>query len=122
MVSRDHDAIDLEHDGWKALSTDGHAVRAFYERVLDRHPLMLLPGGLRLEGQADILRSMSGPPWTHVELEKPEAWELGQDVAVVVYGVVAQREDGSAYSAQVSSTYVRRADAWKLALHQQTPR
>lgn len=39
----------------------------------------------------------------------------------MTYGVLAQRDD-TAYSALMSSVYVRRGDGWKLAFHQQTPR
>lgn len=41
--------------------------------------------------------------------------------ALSAYGVVAERA-GTAYSALVSSAYIRRDRAWRLALHQQTPR
>ncbi len=36
--------------------------------------------------------------------------------------VPTRRRDGQRYSALMSSFYVRRADGWKLAFHQQTPR
>jgi hypothetical protein len=39
---------------------------------------------------------------------------------MVVYKATAKREDKT-YVARASSTYVRAADGWKLAFHQQTP-
>ena len=113
--------IPLEIDGWHALSADGAAAKAFYGRVLDDAVVMLLPGGLRLTDRAAILDSMGGAPWTSFDLEDPQVVRLGEDGSVVVYGVVAVR-DGAEYSALVSSAYVRRDGAWRLALHQQTPR
>ena len=117
------DLIALEQRGWGALSgaAGDDTPAEFYGRILDEHVVMLLPGGLRLTDREEILASMSRAPWDGFELEDPQALALGPDGAVVVYGVVAER-DGTPYSALVSSTYVRRADGWKLALHQQTPR
>jgi len=116
------DLIALEQQGWQALSGEGDESAAqFYGRVLDDHVVMLLPGGMRLTDRDEILGSMSGAPWEAFELEDPQVVELGPAIGVVIYGVVAER-DGSPYSALVSSTYVRRDDGWKLALHQQTPR
>jgi len=119
MDARD-ELIDLETEGWRALSGDGTA-GAFYGRVLDDAVVMLLPGGMRLDDRDAILASMSGAPWTSFVLEDPQVLTLGDDGAIVVYGVIAER-DGAEYSALVSSAYVRRGGAWRLALHQQTPR
>jgi hypothetical protein len=44
-----------------------------------------------------------------------------RDCGVVVYTVTAQRAGEEAYQAVMSSTFVRREGAWKLAFHQQTP-
>lgn len=60
-------------------------------------------------------------PRSSFAIEDPQVVWLGADGAVIVYGVVAER-DGAAYSALVSSAYARRGGAWRLALHQQTPR
>jgi hypothetical protein len=43
-------------------------------------------------------------------------------IGIVVYGAIASRGDGPAYTALMSSTYVHRPAGWRLALHQQTPR
>jgi len=113
--------IALETEGWRALSTDGAAVTEFYSRMLDKSIVMLLPGGMRLADRDVILESMSGAPWTSFQIEEPQVIDLGSEAAVVVYGVVADR-DGGDYSALVSSAYVRGDDGWRLAFHQQTPR
>ena len=113
--------IDLETEGWRALSTEGAAATEFYRGLLDKSVVMLLPGGMRLADRDVILESMSGAPWTSFEMEDPQVVDLGGEGAVVVYGVVAVRE-GAEYSAFVSSAYVQRDGAWRLAFHQQTPR
>ena len=111
----------LERQGWDALSSDGDAARAFYDRILDDQPVMVLPGGMRLDDRATIVASMSGQPWSRYALEDVRSSNLTPDVGVVVYGVVAER-DGQEYSALMTSLYVRRPDGWRLAFHQQTPR
>ena len=111
----------LERQGWDALSSDGEAARAFYDRVLDEQVMMLLPGGMTLDDRATIVESMSGQPWNDYALEDLRSFEPTPGTGVVTYGVVADR-DGQKYSALMSSVYVRREDGWKLAFHQQTPR
>jgi hypothetical protein len=117
----DHELIALEREGWDALSSDGETARAFYDRVLDARPLMLLPGGMVLDDRAVILQSMSGAPWSRYELAGERCLQLTPDSALVTYAAVAER-GGTEYSALISSLYVRREHGWKLAFHQQTPR
>ena len=113
--------VALEEKGWQALSRDGEAARAFYERVLDRTVVMLLPGGMMLDDRAAIIDSMSAQPWSAYELHDVRSFQPSRDTAVVTYGVVARR-DAREYSALMSSVYARREEGWKLAFHQQTPR
>jgi len=83
---------------------------------------MLLPGGIVLTDRDQVVRSMSGQPWSSFRLEHPQVLQPTPDTAAVHYGVTARRGDGPEYSALVSSLYVRRGEDWKLAFHQQTPR
>jgi hypothetical protein len=55
------------------------------------------------------------------EMRDPRVVTLTDASGVVVYSVVARRAGEEPYSAIVSSTFVRRGAAWKLAFHQQTP-
>lgn len=116
------DCVELERQGWQALSSSGQEATAFYERVLDREVLMLLPGGMVLDERSSIIEAMAGQPWSSFELEDLRTFQPLPDVCVVAYGAVASREGSADYSALVSSTYVRREDGWRLALHQQIPR
>ncbi len=114
--------IDLEERGWEALASDPRTAAEFYEQVLDDSVVMLLPGGMRLTDRDTIVASMGGQPWASYRLEDPQVLELGDDTAVVSYGVVATRDGSPSYTALMSSTYVRRDTGWRLAFHQQTPR
>lgn len=113
--------IDLEKTGWQVLSTSDQATEIFYGHVLDRSPVMLLPGGTSLSDRDAIVRSMSGQPWSSYEMQDPHVLRPTEDVAAVAYEVVARRA-GVTYAALVSSHYVRRDGSWRLFFHQQTPR
>jgi hypothetical protein len=113
--------VELEEQGWRALSESGAAAREFYERVLDRAVVMLLPGGMVLDDRAAIIEAMSGKPWSSYQLRDLRAFHPTPDTGVVTYEVSAQRDGGPPYSALLSSLYVRRDDGWKLTFHQQTP-
>jgi hypothetical protein len=116
------DLVEIEESGWRALATGAPAAAEFYERTLDASVIMLFPGGVRIDDRAAIIASMGGPPWSSYALEDPQVLEVTPDTGLVTYGVVAQREGSPAYSALISSLYVRRPGGWKLAFHQQTPR
>ncbi len=116
------DCLDLERQGWDALSTSGPIAAAFYEQILDSDVVMLLPGGMVLDDRRSIIEAMSGQPWASHTLTDLHALAPLPDVCVVHYGVVATRAGTPPYSALVSSLYARRDDGWRLAFHQQTPR
>jgi hypothetical protein len=112
--------VDLERQGWQALSSEGNAGREFYASVLREDAVMLLPGGMRLEGRDRILQSLGTQPWETFQLEEPRTISLFRNAATLIYRVTAQRKGNRPYAALISSTYVHEA-GWKLALHQQTP-
>ncbi|BCJ69750.1 DUF4440 domain-containing protein [Polymorphospora rubra] len=118
-----HDELfALEERGWQALSATPQDAAGFYERVLDREVVMLLPGGLVIDDRAAAIEAMSGQPWSSYRLEEVRVLRPTPDTALVAYGVVAVRAGAPVYSALVSSGYVRREDGWRLTFHQQTPR
>ena len=111
--------IDLERTGWEALTTEG-AATGFYDRVLARQVLMLLPGGMVIDEREQVVESMGGPPWSSYEMSDVRVLPLTDDSGVVAYTATAVR-DGKAYTALFNSTYVHKDGEWRLALHQQTP-
>ena len=114
-----HELLDLERRAWEALSTEGGGA-PFYEEVLAEEVLVLLPGGMVIDDRRQLVDSMRGAPWSAFELSDERVFELTEGCAVVAYRGTATR-DGSEYVALFNSTYVRQGDAWRLALHQQTP-
>ena len=48
----DRDLLDLERQGWTALTKGGDAAAEFYGHVLAEQVLMLLPGGMVLNDRA----------------------------------------------------------------------
>lgn len=115
------DLAEVEHEGWRALSTDGETARAYYDEVLDDEPVMLLPGGLVMSDREQLLAAMSGAPWASFRLDDLRVAEPVDGTGVVTYSVVASREGQPEYAALVASVYVRRTGGWRLVLHQQTP-
>ena len=112
--------IDLEEQGWRALSTEGDAGKKFYASVLREDAVMLFPGGMRVEGRDRILESLGAQPWQSFRIEDPKVVKLSDDAATVTYKVTAQRKGSDPYVALISSTYVRNK-VWQLVVHQQTP-
>ena len=119
-MDRHETLLDLEHAGWRALSTGGAAASDYYRDVLADDVLMLFPGGFVIDDRDTVIQSMDGPPWTSYELADERVYDLNAESAVVAYRAKATRE-GTDYEALFNSTYIRVGDDWKLALHQQTP-
>lgn len=113
--------IDLEKQGWQALSSAGDAGKRFYDTILRDDAVMLFPGGLLLEGKEQILESLAAQPWKSYQIDDLRTLPLGDEAATVVYKVTAKREGREPYEALISSTYALDAGAWKLVHHQQTP-
>ena len=113
--------LELETQGWRALSSDAEVAKEFYEHVLRDDAVMLLPGGTFLEGKESILASLDAQPWSTFDIEGPRVLKLGEAVAVLAYRVTARREGSTAYAALISSTYHLEDGTWRLALHQHTP-
>lgn len=110
--------VALEEEGWRALASSDAV--AWWSERLDDGALMVFPGFVATREQA--LQGMAeAPPWSWFHLDDVRVLALGDDAAVVVYSAVAQREGQPEYHALMSSTWVRRAGEWRLALHQQTP-
>jgi hypothetical protein len=110
--------IGLEREGWEALVAGRGG--AYYREHLAANAVMAFPFGV-MTREAAIEAMESAPPWKRFEIREAQVVELGSDSGVVVYSVEAQRPGDEPYSAVVSSTFVREADGWKLAFHQQSP-
>ncbi len=116
----EHELLELEERGWRALATEGDAGRNFYAAILREDAVMLFPGGMRIVGRDRILESLAAQPWESFRIEEPEVVSLSGDAAVLTYSVSAQRKDSPPYRALISSTYARDKGPWQLVVHQQT--
>jgi hypothetical protein len=110
----------LEDEGWRSLC--GGTGADFYGRVMTADGLMILAHGQVLDRQAVVDSLKGAPPWRHYEIADERVIVLGGHQAALVYTGRAYREGPEpAFVALMSSTYVRREGAWRLALYQQTP-
>lgn len=112
--------VELERQGWIALSTSGEVAAHHYDSVLADEILFLLPGGLVIDDREEALRTFRGTPWTTFELSDPQVLLFSETTAALTYRARARR-DGEQYEALCNSTYVLSDNRWRLALHQQTP-
>jgi len=112
--------LELEEQGWQALSAEGDAGRKFYASILRDDAIMLFPGGMIIAGKENILQSLAAQPWKTFQIKEPQVIQLSRNAKALVYRVSAQREGSQPYHALITSTYVSSKGTWKLVLHQQT--
>ena len=108
------DLLQLEEQGWRALSLEGNAGKKFYSSLLADDAVMLFPGGMFIWGKEEILRSIGSQPWRTFQIEEAQVIPLSESSSSVAYKVTAQREGGDPYTALVSSTYSLQQGDWKL--------
>lgn len=118
-VSLESTLLGLEHRFWEAATDPG-----FYRENLADDAFMALPYGVGVLDKTAVLSAIAANPerWTSHAVSDVRVAELGDEVALICYRVEATRSgDPVSYRALVASVYVRRAGAWRLAFHQQTP-
>lgn len=113
--------IQLEKQGWEALSTDSDSAREFFSAVLHRDAVLLRSGDKRIADVDDIVESITKNPWKGFKIENERALALSDNVAVFIYRLCAERQNGDLYKALVSSTYVEEENELKLIVNQHTP-
>jgi hypothetical protein len=110
----------LERRGWDALC--GTTGADFYGEIMTEDGVMVLSNGMVLPRSGVVESLRSAPPWASYAIADVRLIELAAHAAALVYRGSARREgDEPAFEALMSSTYVRRDGAWRLALCQQTP-
>jgi hypothetical protein len=110
--------LELEEQGWQALSSPDPV--SFCEEWLAPDALMIVPG-MVIEREPFLQALADEQPWASHRIEEPRALQLTDDSAALIYRVTAQRTAQPAFTALMTSVYVKRPDSWKLVLHQQTP-
>ena len=93
-----------------------------YDRLLDEQCLMAFPSPVGLLQGDDIARSLEGAPrWTDVAMSQRKQCRPDLDTVTIGYRAKGRRSGSPVYAAYCTSTYRRRAGAWKLIQHQQSP-
>jgi hypothetical protein len=113
-MSLQQDLLGIERELW----TGGPEA---YQAHTDDECLVVFAEQAGTMARDDIAKTAEEGRWRDVELKAKGVAELDDSSAVVTYECTAKRRDGAPYHAFVSSGYVKRADGWKLAFHQQTP-
>lgn len=122
MVGQDvrETLLDLERRGWDSLC-DGTG-DSFYGELMTDDALMVLANGQVMDRDAVVESLRDAPPWRTYEISDLRFVDAGDDAAAIVYGGRAYRAaQEPAFVGLMSSVYVRREGAWRLALYQQTP-
>jgi hypothetical protein len=117
-MSFEDSLIELEHEGWRALSEGAGA--DFYDRHLTENAMMVFPGMI-MTRQESIEAMRAAPPWKSFRIEDPKVVSLTADSALLTYRATAQREGHAQYSALMTSVYLNQDGTWKMVFHQQTP-
>ncbi|MDP9870187.1 MULTISPECIES: nuclear transport factor 2 family protein [Streptosporangium] len=115
----ERELLALEEQGWAAISVgDGD----FYRRLVTDRTLCVEPDGLQTGAELADDIDASKSPFDDYALHDVKVVPLTDDSAVITYrAAVSLKEGGVAFQLYMSSAYVRRDGAWKLAFHQQTP-
>jgi hypothetical protein len=108
--------LELERQLW-------NADEEFYRDTLSEDAVMVFPEPTGILDRSAVLESLGGADrWRRIEFDDERLLNIGDDSFQLVYLAVAERsEDGSEYTAFITSTYVRADGSWRLSSHQQTP-
>lgn len=108
--------LELERQLW-------NADEAFYRGTLSEDAVMVFPEPTGILERSAVLESLGGADrWGRVEFTEERLIEVDDDTFQLIYRAVAERsEDGSEYTAFITTTYVEANGSWRLVSHQQTP-
>jgi len=108
--------LELERQLW-------NADEEFYRDKLSEDAVMVFPEPTGILDRSAVLESLGGADrWRRIEFDDERLLKIDDDIFQLVYRAVAERsEDGSEYTAFITTTYVRADGSWRLSSHQQTP-
>ncbi|MQA00495.1 MAG: DUF4440 domain-containing protein [Dehalococcoidia bacterium] len=111
------DLLELERGFWAAAGDADY----YRDHMADGGRIVLpFHGGILGKPQTMEVVDASDQ-WASFELDDVRLTELTSDCVALVYLGTGARLGAPRYWAAISSVYVRQDDAWRLALHQQTP-
>jgi hypothetical protein len=109
----------LEEDFWRAGSSGGDSVRAYYAKVLMSDAFVVVPGQVLAREQ--LLRQWDDrAPWESYELDDRHTVLVNGETVLLSYRVSARSPDTPKYEARVTSVYSWEG-GWALAFRQHTP-
>ena len=115
MASVQTDLLALERRFWTGDAE-------FYRHNLDDECLTAFTQMAGVASKDEIAKSVSSERrWQDLRIEFQGLIQPIDDFAIITYRAAATRQNGEPYSALVSSGYVKRGGAWRMAFHQQTP-
>jgi hypothetical protein len=108
--------IQIERQLWNADED-------FYRDTLSEDAVMVFPEPTGILDRSAVLESLGGADrWRSIVFDEERLVEVNDDVVQLVYRAVAERsEDGSEYTALITTTYVKSNGSWRVLTHQQTP-
>jgi hypothetical protein len=108
--------LELERRLW-------NADEEFYRETLSENAVMVFPEPTGILERSAVLESLGGADrWDRVEFDDERLLDVEDDTVQLLYRAVAERsEDGSEYTAFITTTYVEANGSWRLVSHQQTP-
>jgi hypothetical protein len=108
------DILELEYGFWLGGAD-------YYRANLDETCVVVFEEMAGTFGKEEVAQMTSAQRWRDVQIVDKALSHPTQEVAVLTYDVEGHRGGGETFRARVSSLYVRRGGAWKMAFHQQTP-
>ena len=94
----------------------------FYRANADENCLVNFPGMVGVLDNEALARSVSGDArWRDITFSNLTLLRPFGGVAVIAYEATATKDDGKPQHSSVSSGYVEREGAWKLAWHHHVP-
>jgi hypothetical protein len=97
-----------------------HGDGGTYERLLTDGAVVVVPG-MTMDKPQTVAAMNASSGWDAVAFADQNVTELNEEAALLTYRFLGRRGDDFDYKALMGSVYVRHADEWRLAFHQQTP-
>lgn len=117
--------MDLENELFKIEQGFWLSGKDHFHEYLDHRCILAFPQMGEMHGvktrEEIAATATSSHRWRDLHMFDRSLLEATEDVALISYRAIVTRADGLPYQALVGSTYVRRANGWKLAFHQHSP-
>ena len=120
MTSTIAELLRLEQAGWTSLR-DGTG-SDFFGAIMTPDAVMVLADGSVRDRAGVVAALRDSPAWAAFEIDDERVVPMGPDAAALVYtGRAFRAAGGPAFTATMTSVYVRVHGSWRLAVYQQTP-